>query len=157
MRKGGFFRGVIDNLRSTVSQPSSAVTGAKVLHDAESEEQLKSEHFRVETVSFKQAFFFLTLFLFFPSQNSSMQTNKSDGFGFCCCCCCSLDYVSVLMRRIYFHLQFTCFRLLGKIQNKHTDFSRGGVNVGVLRIANFFQLLCFSLSLSLSLFQSFLK
>lgn len=51
MKKTGFFRGMLDGLRSTVSQPSSAAAGAKAFLDAEVEEPLKSSHFQVETVS----------------------------------------------------------------------------------------------------------
>lgn len=49
-KSGGFFRGMLDGLRSTVSQPSAAALG-KALLDTEVDELLKPAHFAVETVS----------------------------------------------------------------------------------------------------------
>ena len=45
MKKSGFFRGMFDGLRSTVSQP----TGSKL--ESEIGEQLKSDNFQVAKVS----------------------------------------------------------------------------------------------------------
>jgi len=50
MKKTGFFRGVLDGIRSSVGQPSGA-EGAKAFLDAEVKETLKPSHFQVETVS----------------------------------------------------------------------------------------------------------
>ncbi|KAJ6215816.1 hypothetical protein RDWZM_010316 [Blomia tropicalis] len=48
-KKSGFFRGMLDGLRSTVGQPSTAA-GVKAILDAEVEELLKPSNFTVKTV-----------------------------------------------------------------------------------------------------------
>ncbi len=48
MKKSGFLRGMLDGLRSTVSQPTAA--GAKEFLEANVEEALKPSHFQMETV-----------------------------------------------------------------------------------------------------------
>ncbi|KAH9409892.1 hypothetical protein TYRP_009637 [Tyrophagus putrescentiae] len=47
MKKSGFLRGMLDGLRSTVSQPTAA--GAKEFLEANVEEALKPSHFQMET------------------------------------------------------------------------------------------------------------
>lgn len=51
MKKSGFFRGVLDGIRSTVGQPSSSSSGAKALLETETEETLRPSHFKISTVS----------------------------------------------------------------------------------------------------------
>lgn len=50
-KKSGFFRGIMDNLRSTVGNPSGAAGAKAILDQADAEDNLKPEHFKVETVS----------------------------------------------------------------------------------------------------------
>ena len=61
MKKSGFFRGVLDGIRSTVGQQSSSSSsGAKALLESETEEVLKQSHFKINTVGLKN--FLLLLF-----------------------------------------------------------------------------------------------
>lgn len=61
MKKSGFLRGMLDGLRSTVSQPTAA--GAKEFLEANVEEALKPAHFQMETVS-KSLFYIFCLQVF---------------------------------------------------------------------------------------------
>lgn len=60
MKKSGFFRGVLDGIRSTVGQQSSSSSssGAKALLESETEEVLKQSHFKINTVGLKKKNFY---------------------------------------------------------------------------------------------------